>query len=310
MSTISNENSPAEMASATQKEMAIVESKTDENVNEASDNGERGKNDASTVDTSDTKHGTEYEKFITYDANGTAIYTNPDTSVQYTFDTVTNQWVPLDSNAASTENPYENEHYRWCHETNQWILKDGGDAVAAAAATENEFYRWDSEKKQWIPKMKYSGDCVSEYKDGVHTYTDNDGAVFFWDSEKNAWFPKIDDDFMAVYQMNYGFVDNTSETAPKNDVKNREEESSSKVKETAGEKAEETEAPAESNAKAAKRKAEISKSCLFFGNKFKCTQFTHKIFTRQNGSKKQPKRIQKYMFRIYRTTSRKKNSLR
>lgn len=262
MSTISNENSTPEMASVAQKELATAEGETDGNVNEPSDNGESGKNDASTVDTSDTKHGIEYEKFITYDANGTAIYTNPDTAVQYTFDTVTNQWVPLDSKATNTENPYENEHYRWCHETNQWILKDGGDgaAVAATAATENEFYRWDSEKHQWIPKMNNPGACVSEYKDGVHTYTDNDGVVFFWDSEKNAWFPKIDDDFMAVYQMNYGFVDNTTESAPKNVAKNSEEESLSNVEETGGEKAEETDAPAESNAKAAKRKAELSKS--------------------------------------------------
>ena len=34
----------------------------------------------------------------------------------------------------------------------------------------------------------------------------NDGMVYEWDAAKNAWFPRIDDDFMAVYQMNYGFT--------------------------------------------------------------------------------------------------------
>lgn len=268
MSTISSENCDTDVASVAQKEIASVEIKTDENVNESTDIGEsderneNGKNDASTVDTSDTtKHGTDYEKFITYDENGTAIYTNPNTTVQYTFDTVTNQWVPRESNtveSSATENPYENEHYRWCHETNQWILKDSASAAAVAAATENEFYRWDNEKQQWIPKMKNQGDAISDYKNGVHTYTDKDGVVFFWDDEKNAWFPKIDDDFMAVYQMNYGFVDNTTKSTPKNDVKQIDEENSSKNS-TAETIDESSEASDENKAKAAKRKAEASK---------------------------------------------------
>lgn len=261
MSTISNENANVDMASAVQDDIAVEESKNDENVNETSDNGESNKGDASTVETSDMKHGSEYEKFITYDANGTAIYTNPETTVQYTFDTKTNQWVPRESNETdtSTENPYENEHYRWCHETKQWILKDGATA-GTATATENEFYRWDNEKQQWIPKMKSQGDgsTVSEYKDGEHTYTDKDGVVFFWDTEKNAWFPKIDDDFMAIYQMNYGFVDNSSAAAIKNDEnKTVDEVGSSKTSETVPETADET--GADGKAKGTKRKAEVSK---------------------------------------------------
>lgn len=259
MSTKSNENSDGEMAPTAQPEIAAAESG---NANEPSDNGENGKRDASTAETSDaTKHDSEYEKFITYDANGTAIYTNPNTNVQYTFDTTTNQWVPRESNAENTsaENPYENEHYRWCHETNQWILKDSA-AVAAAAVADNEFYRWDSEKQQWIPKMKNLGDAISEYKDGVHTYTDKDGVVFFWDVEKNAWFPKIDDDFMAVYQMNYGFVDNTSDAAPKNDEKKNDDEGSSKSNESTAKSVAETPEETETKTKAAKRKAEASKS--------------------------------------------------
>ena len=42
---------------------------------------------------------------------------------------------------------------------------------------------------------------------GITTYTDgSDGVVYELDEAKNAWFPKIDEDFMAVYQMNYGFT--------------------------------------------------------------------------------------------------------
>lgn len=167
----------------------------------------------------------EYAQHITYNDKGVAIYTEPVTHCRYEFDNASNQWVPLKSDvsdqsvqgeaAATADNPYENEHYRWCHESNQWILKEQtGEQASSATADENEFYKWDDEKQQWIPKTT-SHESVSEYKDGVHTYTDKDGVVFFWDTEKNAWFPQIDDDFMAIYQMNYGFVDNTSDSAKK-----------------------------------------------------------------------------------------------
>ena len=42
---------------------------------------------------------------------------------------------------------------------------------------------------------------------GVTTYKDpNDGMVYEYDEAKKAWFPKLDSDFMAVYQLNYGFT--------------------------------------------------------------------------------------------------------
>jgi HIV Tat-specific factor 1 len=137
---------------------------------------------------------------VTYKEDGTAIYTDPATKFQYEWDKEKNEWAPSKSTESSSAgDPYENEHFRWCHETNKWIRKD------------TEFYKWNEETESWIPKTASSQ--VTELKDGVHTYTDKDGIVFFWDTEKNAWFPKIDDDFMAVYQMNYGFVDNTTEAA-------------------------------------------------------------------------------------------------
>lgn len=150
----------------------------------------------------------EYAQHITYDDNGEAIYTDPATKYQYQFDNKVNQWLPLDpaNKPLDSGNQYENEYYRWCHETNQWILKD----TAKNSETENEFYKWDAEKNQWMPKTASGENIASEFKDGVHTYTDKDGVVFFWDEKKNAWFPKIDDDFMAIYQLNYGFIDNTS----------------------------------------------------------------------------------------------------
>lgn len=135
----------------------------------------------------------EYAEFITYNDNGVAIYTDPTSNHRFEFNNESNQWVPLDASDTGTtgtgsDNPYENEYYRWCHEKNEWILKETPS----------------------VPTATGDSNSAIEFKDGVHTYTDKDGVVFFWDNEKNAWFPKIDDDFMAIYQMNYGFVDNTS----------------------------------------------------------------------------------------------------
>lgn len=60
-------------------------------------------------------------------------------------------------------------------------------------------YEWNETENKWIQRIE-----TYSIEDGCHVYTDNDGTKFFWDAEKKAWFPKIDDDFMAVYQMNYG----------------------------------------------------------------------------------------------------------
>lgn len=136
-------------------------------------------------------------KNVTYDEKGDAIYTDEATKYKYKWCKNTNQWKAC-----------ENEHYTWNEETQKWIPK---------VETENEFYRWCTTTNQWIPKMSKDSagsDVVSSYdeKSGCHTYTDKDGVVFMFDKEKKAWFPKVDDDFLAVYQLNYGFVDNTSKS--------------------------------------------------------------------------------------------------
>lgn len=62
-------------------------------------------------------------------------------------------------------------------------------------------YQWNAEKNEWVTKPKVTYD----YEDETHVYTDTDGTKLFWDPAKKAWFPRIDDEFMAIYQMSYGF---------------------------------------------------------------------------------------------------------
>lgn len=149
---------------------------------------------------------------VTYDINNEPIFTDPTTQYKYKWCKESNQWKLME------ETVTENEHYRWCNDTQKWILKE---TAAAAAVEENEFYRWCEKTEKWIPKVSAAqssdGNVTYDYdeKEGVHTYTDKDGAVFFYDVDKKAWFPKVDDDFLAVYQMNYGFIDNTTKVDDK-----------------------------------------------------------------------------------------------
>ena len=160
----------------------------------------------------DTPSESQYAEHVTYMADGTAIYTDPKTNYKYKWCTKANNWIPHD-NSNTSANPYENEHYKWCNETQKWIPKQ-------TQVTETEHYKWDSEKNEWVAKVKPNTTTAEEINpkeivyeiddEGQRTYRDKDGTVFFWDDEKSAWFPKIDDDFMARYQMSYGFIDNTS----------------------------------------------------------------------------------------------------
>nr|ACO11180.1 HIV Tat-specific factor 1 homolog [Caligus rogercresseyi] len=68
----------------------------------------------------------------------------------------------------------------------------------------------DSEKpkiKKGMPGWNPSANISKDSESGTQTYTDpSDGTLYEWDASKKAWFPKIDTDFMAVYQLNYGFT--------------------------------------------------------------------------------------------------------
>jgi HIV Tat-specific factor 1 len=105
---------------------------------------------------------------------------------------------------------------------------DGQTYVYTDKAT-NITYKFDQGSNKWVKKNDESdphdkkgsdeprkkGNTLAEpaagifgFENDTHTYTDpDDGSVYFWDKEKNAWFPKVDEDFMAKYQMSYGFTE-------------------------------------------------------------------------------------------------------
>lgn len=65
-----------------------------------------------------------------------------------------------------------------------------------------------SSSKEFLQELKEKAkSSVPEVAEERQTYVDpTDGTVYEWDSEKRGWFPKVDEDFLASYQMNYGFT--------------------------------------------------------------------------------------------------------
>lgn len=65
-----------------------------------------------------------------------------------------------------------------------------------------------SDPKDFLEELKEQAKKnVSGGEEERQTYVDpSDGTVYEWDAEKRGWFPKVDEDFLAAYQMNYGFT--------------------------------------------------------------------------------------------------------
>lgn len=94
--------------------------------------------------------------------------------------------------------------YRFDQENNKWVVKE--DKVSSDNKESS-----DRKEKEENSGPEVSAAGAFGFENDTHTYTDpNDGSVYFWDKEKNAWFPKVDQDFMARYQMSYGFADTSA----------------------------------------------------------------------------------------------------
>lgn len=97
-----------------------------------------------------------------------------------------------------------------------YITYEGEEAIYTDP-TSHQKYIWSKESNSWVPQ---EGDGrVYSYEDDTHIYTEADGSKFFWDVERKAWIPKVDDDFLAYYQMSYGFVDNKIDDKTEKEVK-------------------------------------------------------------------------------------------
>ncbi|CAH2233166.1 HIV Tat-specific factor 1 [Pararge aegeria] len=103
-----------------------------------------------------------------------------------------------------------------------YITYDGEEAIYTDPSSHQQ-YTWNKESNSWDPKAEVPGRTYT-YENDTHVYTEADGSKSFWDAEKKAWLPKVDDEFLAYYQMSYGFVDNApAEPKPEKDEKKKTE---------------------------------------------------------------------------------------
>jgi len=171
---------------------------------------------------------------VKYEYEGEDVYyTDPATKVRYKWDKEKNGWSSESGEITAPSNQqqppsdkyeFDGETYvyrdekgtkhRWNKDTNKWEEQEDSEESEEDDNTTDEQRRQRQYRKRkaapgWESK-KYETDPVSGktvYKDPV------DGMTYEWDEEKKAWFPQIGEDFMAAYQLNYGFT-NDLESKP------------------------------------------------------------------------------------------------
>lgn len=110
-----------------------------------------------------------------------------------------------------TEDNSDGSNSEWGDYT-PYITYEGEEAIYTDPSTKQR-YTWSQETNSWATKNEETSRVYS-YENDTHVYTESDGSKCFWDEEKKAWLPKVDDDFLAIYQMSYGFIDNKAEEKP------------------------------------------------------------------------------------------------
>jgi len=220
----STDNKPSSEDKENQVQASSNDSQIKENADrsEAKEKGEAG----SSVD----------ESCYRYEGED-CFYTEPASGVTYLWDKEKSQWVNKETGeaqpASEDQEKVQREHqnykmeggtyvyvdkltnqkHKWNLETNQWdkveneaLQDDGDESEEDENATEEEKKARQYRKRKAAPgwdKTNYSKDPIT----GVTTYKDaTDGVVYEFDESKNAWFPRLDEDFMAAYQINYGFT--------------------------------------------------------------------------------------------------------
>ncbi|XP_049840156.1 HIV Tat-specific factor 1 homolog [Schistocerca gregaria] len=202
------------------------------------------------------------------------VYTDPESSFQYEWDGIKNEWVPRTKNAeemkaanaeaaeSSTgpttskciapkslvspeEYQFDGESYiykdsqsgvTYKYDTgkNSWVIKADTDSVVKEAPKEKEEHETDSETEEVQPVKQDMTKGTYGFEGDTHTYTDpTDGSVYIWDREKNAWFPKVDDEFLARYQLSYGFTETAKPPEKSVDEEEKEKEAADKAKQEA-----------------------------------------------------------------------------
>eukprot|EP00124_Ichthyophonus_hoferi_P005999 Ihof_evm1s1108 gene=Ihof_evmTU1s1108 len=113
------------------------------------------------------------------------------------------------------------QYSTYTDEQGQTYYWDGQSWVAYSASNQHTYtdeegkvYNWDATSQQWIlaaegeeeseDSKRKSRTVLAGWTRQGDGYVDAEGIQYEWDEEQKGWFPKVDDDFITMYQLNYG----------------------------------------------------------------------------------------------------------
>lgn len=227
-------------------------SQVEEEITSSSDVGENDKVDNETSGSEEqvpeiSSKKEDHSENVHYEGE-TCIYTDPSSKYQYVWDSEKSEWTPRKEKSENKDSVSSTsdsgDHDKQNSDVTDKDYKFDGESYTYTDKKSGITYKYDNVLQKWVentddaPKKQGSVeyDSDDERKNEVirqdmssghysfdgdsHLYTDpKDGTVYIWDRDKNAWFPKVDEDFLAHYQMNYGFT----ETNKTDDKKQAEE---------------------------------------------------------------------------------------
>lgn len=200
-----------------------------------------------------TDDGKEKEREIDKSAlryvDGKCFYTDSSTGVEYEWNEEKQQWEGRNSELSEKDYTFDGETYyytdketnvkfKWNKEQNKWVsCSEAKSPRKRKRGNDEEEVDTDDDEEELTEKSE-SDTVRQDMSKGIYgtdgstlTYTDtNDGTVYFWDKQKSAWFPKVDDDFLAHYQLSYGFTNPESNEDKK--IVEEKEKAAAKQKET------------------------------------------------------------------------------
>ena len=161
-----------------------------------------------------------------YDSNGVLVYTDPESKREFVLNADKTDWVAKDEAEQQQQPNYDfdgktysyrddktGKKFRWDLEKKEWAAASSSEESEMSDSDEERKLTPEEREKKRLRKRKAAPgwgkqtNYMTDPDTGVQLYRDEkDGMLYEWDKEKNAWFPRIDDDFMAQYQLNYGFT--------------------------------------------------------------------------------------------------------
>jgi HIV Tat-specific factor 1 len=172
--------------------------------------------------------------------NNSLVYTDPDSKKQYILNPSKTDWI-LKTESDNVENQYDFDGTTYCHtnsdgvrykwelDSNQWvkdgpknkidsritnkndlsqIVEEDTESEEDENTTDDDRKRRQYRKRKAAPDWGKQGIYTTDSETGAQLYKESGdaGMTYEWDASKKAWFPRINEDFMAHYQMNYGFT--------------------------------------------------------------------------------------------------------